>query len=854
MANFNTPGTDSAGQIILESSSANDIRVGNTTVTLAQDQINQLADLGTNAPIKSLVQTQATPPLTLKLGYTNAQATPQAQTSPGVGAPSDDSGSAKNATQTAIDLVFGTNQTVPTVNPLDAYTSYTYSASVYLMSPEIFKKMIETGQTNIAGSQLLFQSAGAPVSGRNPYFSNDYYIDHFDIKSVFAGKGTGGANQATEINMTIIEPNGLSLIWNLTSATKDFINASTSSGKPISWQSQVYMLGIRFYGYDDNGNLNQCSRVTESGQTVYIEKYYPFLIKTVKYKVANKLVEYTIEATTTGYQIASGQNRGSIPFNVELTASNVSELLGSTPTTQTNSNIDGREATNTQTPQQTTGPNTSQSTVGTGKQDVTIRQSLMNALNQWQQGLVNNGQYTYPDVYSIEFADDAIAKAKVLVKGGDYKGTGLPVNDTPANMVLQEKQSVDNNTRNIGFTAGQQIVQIIEQVVRKSTYILDQANTVVSERDGVQTPNVSSGKNTAWFKINMQSVPSRWDPKRNDYAYDIKYIVTPYKIKQMVSSYFNTPAVDQPHKTYYYWFTGENTQVLNYEQELNNLYTVIMSGNNPPEGGTSVNDSIKFHYFPRSGQTCQGAEGRANEITANAADYLYGSSDLAIATMTIIGDPDWLPQGETLVFPKSFQSAAFLPDGTINFDATQTLFEIIINGPFDYNFNTGLINPTDPVSNGAQPIAAQSYTYMATECTSEFQKGKFTQTLKGTLYNFNESQVENQGLAGLTNVVAQTVTNARNQTPNNTNPAIANVFPITNPVSTGTTNPPGPIGTVIGNVLPITSNPSPVPAPQPSTPKSNADIAPVTNTSISMTVEEANALQTGGGQLINREP
>jgi hypothetical protein len=846
--NVNSPA--SAGETILQSQGtavSNDTTTsGNTSpIVFTQDQINQVL----NTDVRTLVQTQSTPQLSLGLG--NASST-IAATSPGVGAPSDDTGTAKNSTQTAVDLVFGSNKTTATPNPLDNYMSYTYNISVYLMTPEGYQQLTTTGKPNLGMSELLFQSGGAPPTGRNPYFKDDYYIDHLSIKSVLPGKGSSGANQTTEITMTVLEPNGLSLVWNLASAVKQVISASNSSGKSISWSAQMFLLGITFYGYDDSGTPSQCTRTTSSGQRIPIQKFYPFLIKEVKYKVGNKLVEYTITGTTTGTIIAGGSNRGSIPFNIEMTASTVGDILGVAPETQANVSVDGREASNTNTPQQAVSAT---STAGTATQDPTQRLGLMTALNQWQQNLVKNGQYTYPDAYSIQFPSDVISNAKVLVKGGDYKGTGLPATETPANAVLPEKTSVDNNTRNLSFTAGQQITQLIEQVVRRSSYILDQSNTVVSERDGVQTPNPSSGKNMAWFKINMQAVPMQWDPKRNDYAYNIEYVVTPYKLNQIVSSYFNTPEPDDPHKAYYYWFTGQNTQVLSYEQEYNTLYTVAVTNNQAPQGAVAVNEAIKFQYFPRSGQTSQGAEGRSNEMTANAADYIYESTDLATATMTIVGDPDWLPQGESLAIPSSFTAASFLADGTINFDASQVLFQIIINAPFDYNMQTGLMDPLNPVSNGS-PEATQSFVYAAIEVSSEFNKGKFTQVLKGNLNNFTPSQVQNQQAASLPSVITQTVSNARNANvfATQTNP-IAENFPITNTSATSTPLPPGQIGTVIGNVLPLTSgNPNPVPTPSPLPPTSTGDIAPANSSPISMSVQEAAAIQATTPQLINREP
>ena len=121
------------------------------------------------------------------------------------------------------------------------------------------------------------------------------------------------------------------------------------------------------------------------------------------------------------------------------------------------------------------------------------------------------------------------------------------------------------------------------------------------------------------------------------------------------------------------------------------------------------------------------------------ADSLYNPADLGTANLTIVGDPAWLQQGEASFSApgkNSFIASAFLPDGTINFDSQQILFEIVINTPTDYNLRTGLVDVNNR-SAGQNNIQAkplnESYVYIANECTSEFHKGKFTQNLKGTL-------------------------------------------------------------------------------------------------------------------------
>jgi len=130
---------------------------------------------------------------------------------------------------------------------------------------------------------------------------------------------------------------------------------------------------------------------------------------------------------------------------------------------------------------------------------------------------------------------------------------------------------------------------------------------------------------------------------------------------------------------------------------------------------------------------------------------LYSPNDLQNVTLQIVGDPAWLQQGEAFCGARAsfFNFGPFLPDGTINYDSQQILFEILINTPNDYDLSTGLIDPnTQPTifQNGARApgAARQSYVYLAVSCTSEFVKGKFSQVLKGSLLNYLPDQTFKQ--------------------------------------------------------------------------------------------------------------
>jgi hypothetical protein len=779
--------TDSAGQIAQDDGTAGSQNPNEpASVLTPEGRINpDNVESGTDDPTRTLQDTQGTPLYTESqlnndqtgaiASDSNAVANP---TSAGVGAGGDDTATApKNATKQEIDNIFGsTGAIVPQSNILDQYASYTYQASVYLMKPESFAAMVKSKKVNLPGSQLLFQSGGAPVAGRNPYFSNDYYIDRFELKSAITGKGTNAAHNVNSIKMTLVEPNGITFIENLDKAVTAYLGTTGNPPKKKNFQSQLFLLVVRFYGYDDSGKLVQAGVNTTSGSTsttpgagAVSEKYYPFSLNAVKFKIANRLVEYEIEGSAVQYQIGTGQIRAVVPYNVELSGISVKEallgnaVLGSTTTSSTTTAVVGNSttvvtATATSVPRDETAttdptptaPAAPDKASAAPTPKLTVRQGLMAALNQYQQDKVKAGEITYPDTYTIVFVSNAIGQAQIKKAGQDKKATATQSGGTAAQQLDSNKQSVDTNSRTLNITAGRPLTQVIDQILKNSTYIEDQQIVKVLEESGKQVPNGAAAKNVAWFKISMEATPGKYDPLRNDYAYDIKYIVTPYKVNELVSNYFSKPKYNGVHKQYNYWFTGLNNSVLNYEQTYNSLYTQVMTGG-PKNSATAAVSNVKQAPATASAQTSQGAKGRANEPAANAADYLYSPGDNNECVMSIVGDPAWLQQGEATfgINTTNFNYGGFLPDGTINYDSQQILFEVLINTPTDYNFNTGLMDPnTSSNTNNQSTTVSQpgqsrrSFIFLAKECVSEFVKGKFTQTLKGVLINQFANQTD----------------------------------------------------------------------------------------------------------------
>jgi hypothetical protein len=146
--------------------------------------------------------------------------------------------------------------------------------------------------------------------------------------------------------MTVLEPNGISFLNNLDRAVQDFLGGAENKKK--NWSAQIYLLVIRFYGYDVDGNLVQpiARRAGVTDNQAAVEKFIPFTINNIDFKVANKLVEYQIAGTVPGTATGFSTNRGSIPQNFQFQGTTVKDILVGTVVQQTASEAAGDQTRN----------------------------------------------------------------------------------------------------------------------------------------------------------------------------------------------------------------------------------------------------------------------------------------------------------------------------------------------------------------------------------------------------------------------------------------------------------------------------------------------------------------------------
>ena len=288
----------------------------------------------------------------------------------GVYSRGDDSPSTgPNQTQQMVNSAYN-GVITPQPNVLSDYASYTYQMTWYLLTPEQYTSLTSMGAKSASTWQILIQSGGAatgnaPGSGatgfgdfmdsllssnstaqgnmtgiRNKYFNLDYYMDDFEIDTLVPLKGTGAAHSATNISFTVTEPMGVTLLDNLYRAVSDMYKSS-NGGKSTNYSMAFYCLGIRFYGYDDQGNLVKVGRSGSNGQmnltdpSAIVEKFYPFVLKNISFRMTNSAVKYKVDCAPQGQFYNVSTDRGTIPFQYEFTGATVKDILVSGGTGKT---------------------------------------------------------------------------------------------------------------------------------------------------------------------------------------------------------------------------------------------------------------------------------------------------------------------------------------------------------------------------------------------------------------------------------------------------------------------------------------------------------------------------------------
>ena len=690
-------------------------------------------------------------------------------------------------------------------NPLANFSNYTYQISLYMITPDAYDAFIQSGRTNINainnlqsgaltpeaaqaqadsriaafdaarassrgagggesppspssanapttsytnGAYLIAQSGGINNTSmkRAPGFDLDFYIDNLRIKQAIQGKDTQASTNTTELSFTITEPYGFSFITRLRNAATELAKVAKSKNYADlqNPSKQFFILGIRFLGYDKNGNIIDPTTVpgTDSdpkGNAFGLyERFYDILITSMKFNIEGKAVTYNINAASIATRAAFGTKRGIVDQGATVLASTVYDaLMGSNGV----SNVKPGE---TAMAQNASGNNVNK--IG-----------LLAKLNNDQLVRQRNGEIELATQWDVKFigeAENTIKTASIISKADLDKRKWAMSSSTKKSESTTKSELIStpsSATKQISFNNGTPILQCVNQIILQSSYLENALKTVYMsglEPDPDTNSNAEAptgaNKTIKWYTISPEVTVLGWDTKQKDFVYKTTFIIQQYETPIIISAYANSGIKYYgPHKRYDYWFTGKNSEILSYTQTMDNTYfNVALSSANTSTSasGGPVDASVvagKPQNADGQGRLDVGLEAQNSYMTS-----LFDPNAYAQAKIKILGDPDFLMQPSTSSINELYNRFYGTDGFTINPNGGQVFIEINFREPQDYK--DGLLSINSSIYFWAYPADIQKdidsrgggVSYMITTVVSNFSNGKFEQELDCTINTF----------------------------------------------------------------------------------------------------------------------
>lgn len=595
-------------------------------------------------------------------------------------------------------------------NPLSYLATYTYQLSLYMISPTAYEAFIASGRRTIeifnkadagkakVGAFLVAQGGGIGADQfRAPGFKYDYFIDKLSIETIMPASTAGQNSVVINYKFSITEPYGFSFVSQLARAQREIQgeekNKFPSGIQPQDTTRNFFILGIRFYGWDSDGNQMLGNEIMPDGQPLdpnasgtgaLFESYTELAFTSFKFRVDGRSTMYNIEAQPTAVSGVVNVRRGMVTSNRDIQGTTVRDML--------------------------LGEN-----------------GLLTQLNKEQEELAKTPGNGRAIKYSIVWADNGEIADSLIVTDNitdkTTQATTTAKNSTESTDAAALASTPNKNKRRMSI-GKIPIVQAIEQIIGNSTYIQDALTknyTDAKEMDQkTNTPysKQGKGKELKWFNISPEISNIEWDTDKRDWVYDIKYIIKPYLIPNIPAPYVNTTTnYYGPHKRYDYWYTGKNTEILAYEQTINNNYFLSMPDPDGTPGKYKDKVGITVATNTEPGEDKSNSGGTLATAAVNAfKTSLYDPASFVEAKFQILGDPDYLMNSTV---SSIINDTARETTGKIDGTSRQIFFEVDFKEAVDYNVTDTAIS--DLVEDTGRGITGQPGT-MALNDSIEFWK------------------------------------------------------------------------------------------------------------------------------------
>ena len=553
-------------------------------------------------------------------------------------------------------------------NPLDQYTSYTYSLSLHVLNTAEYNAMVESNGQSVNFSNTLIAGAGRWASSgdaglkRSPGWEDNFFFDNLKFTSVIGLNSQSRGTNVVNLDFTIIEPMGLSLMDRLLATTKELSNEV--------YFASCYVIQIDFFD-------------SEAGMLADLRKYIPIRFTDMRVKVTARGSEYACSAVPFGHH-ALLQSQASTPANFEVVAGTLEEFFGADDSESASTAAKAAREGNADTANTQTNAGVLQAITGTRIQPVSAKKagdqiysvnSYTSAFNGWYETLVELKVTSLTKPQKIKVIFDK----EILKDGGGqiYRprnesgqiGAGGMVNPDNPRTNGDEVQSQKDRDK-FSLSAGTLVTEVINTAMMNSEFIRRQVQIPEDKKEGAQQKEGFF----RWWKTVPSITLLEFDKKNNVWSFETTYYVIPYDT--INTTHPHVPKA-KPYraacvKEYQYLYTGQNVAVLDFQVDFDFLYfTRVMAlrnkdvdtsydqGDTPPEGfGTEQKNKdtsggfnpvvIKHTSDEASATAGRKLRDPIGLTIGNISENLYSSArgEMLNVSMKIIGDPELIKQDD----------------------------------------------------------------------------------------------------------------------------------------------------------------------------------------------------------------
>jgi hypothetical protein len=591
------------------------------------------------------------------------------------------------------------------------------------------------------------------------------------METIIGLTAQGKSSNVININFNLIEPYGLTLLNRLLEMAVEL--------QIPNYLANPYVLQIDFFGNDEAGDIVH--------PIPNITKYIPVKLIDMKMKVGATGTSYACRAIPYNHE-AFSQVIASTPANFEITAKTVQDFFQNDSDeanliNQAKENAQRKENLNKNSQKlanesdaesrrlglKTAGPQSGEQALIAKPYEV---KSYNGAYNAYQQYLVDNKSIEHPTKIKFEIDPEISKSAIVYEKKNSSSNTAMTntdnskevskavaANNTGAGRNSATASGMDLTKEKFNVNAGTSILDVINLVMRNSTYITDQ----IKDKDKVD----SDGNPMKWFKVVPHILLKDFDFIKNQYSHEVTFKIIAYTAhngKHPLAPISTDEQIQRSlRKEYNYIYTGHNSDIIDFAIDFDALYfnavnvfsknlEALSDAQDAENGGTGTVKSYLSQLPKQRTDTVQptqtqittgdqrnvgfnSGQNSSIQIAADVMQSLYSTprGEMLNAKLKIIGDPDFIKQDDIYHSPGNADypdlEATHTPSGSILTDRGDIFARISFKTPVDMDTATGGLRTDQKYLN-----SNFSGIYKIIKVSSEFRGGRFEQNLETIRY------------------------------------------------------------------------------------------------------------------------